>query len=175
MRYRCTCTCAVCVRAAAFLVADVSVKCSSPWGGETTQPEHVAITNLAIVMVVVYPVGLILLNGVLLYRNRVAIQRRRATASCVAIRFLWAEYERFFYWCFMHPCQSPSACPPRPPLSSPPSLIIKPSCPSPCLSVLPTPPLAAIPVCGHGLATLERLGRVASHVLSELPLLDLGV
>jgi hypothetical protein len=82
----------------AFLVADVSVQCSSPWAGHTTQPRHQRIVALAVAMIMVYPVGLIVLTGALLFANRKAIQSCQSTEATVAIHFLWGEYEPSFFW-----------------------------------------------------------------------------
>jgi len=82
----------------AYLVVDVTIECSTPWAGTSHSDEHMRVTALAFATVAVYPVGLLLLNGYLLFSNRNAIEMRKPNSSSQAISFLWQEYERTFFW-----------------------------------------------------------------------------
>ena len=62
-------------------------------------PEHESILGLAITAIVLYPVGIMLLNTWLLVRCRNAILTSRPTQLSKAIEFLHGEYEReYYYW-----------------------------------------------------------------------------
>jgi hypothetical protein len=82
----------------AFLVADVSIQCSYPWYGQQTYDEHLRVTALALVAVAIYPVGLILLNGVLLFKARKAIRSGKPSVLSQATAFLHREYETSTFW-----------------------------------------------------------------------------
>ena len=74
-----------------WLKADVSIQCGTA--------EHDGVKALAWVAICVYPIGLLLLNGALLFSCRRPIQTARHTALCRATAFLWIEYEpRWFFW-----------------------------------------------------------------------------
>lgn len=81
----------------AFLVSDVNIACSLPWG-PTEQEGHTTVTIVAFAAVVIYPIGLILLNGVLLFSARDAIRSGKSTPLSRATAFLHREYEPAFYW-----------------------------------------------------------------------------
>ena len=57
------------------------------------------ITAVAYVAIAVYPLGLIVINGVLLFYARKAIQSGKETPLSKATAFLYREYEpAFFGW-----------------------------------------------------------------------------
>ena len=73
-----------------FLVADVDIRCESE--------EHDSVRGLALLAILVYPVGLMLLNGSLLFLCRKAILAERPSKWSKAIDFLHGEYEKEYYW-----------------------------------------------------------------------------
>ncbi|KAL3921489.1 MAG: hypothetical protein SGPRY_004887 [Prymnesium sp.] len=77
--------------ASAWLKTDVNIKCH-------TSPEHSSAQALAIVAIILYPVGLMLLTGTFLYRARAAIRSQKPTFLSKAIDFLHREYEPHLYW-----------------------------------------------------------------------------
>ena len=83
----------------AFLVVDVSIECTTTWGGSAYNEEHAQLTYIAYAAVAIYPIGLLLLNGALLYCARKSIQQGKSTTLTRATRFLHREYEPgVFYW-----------------------------------------------------------------------------
>ena len=84
----------------AFLIIDVDIECSAPWGGSIRNvPEHDTIIIVAFVAVALYPVGLFVFNGMLLFASREAIRSGKSTPLSRATLFLHQEYEpAFFYW-----------------------------------------------------------------------------
>ena len=74
-----------------FLKADVSVKCDTS--------EHYHAMNVALIVICVYPIGLFVLNGVLLAMSRKAIVLQKPTALSRATAFLHREYKPVaFLW-----------------------------------------------------------------------------
>ena len=76
-----------------WLRADVSIKVGTA--------EHNDALVLAWLAIGVYPVGLLLLAGVLLLAARRAIMTNRPTALSRSIGFLYREFEPHFFWCFL--------------------------------------------------------------------------
>ena len=54
--------------------------------------------NAATIAIVLYPIGLLVLFGWLLFRAHHAITQRQPTALSTAIQFLHGEYDTSFYW-----------------------------------------------------------------------------
>ena len=74
-----------------WLRADVSIECGSD--------EHASVQGMALLAILVYPVGLVVLFAWLLYNARDAIVSRRPTKLSAALGFLHNEFEsRFFWW-----------------------------------------------------------------------------
>ena len=73
-----------------YLKADTLVVCSSA--------EHNEIIFIAGLAVVLYPVGLLVLNAALLFSAREAIQRQRPSSLSRAISFLHSDFEPHMYW-----------------------------------------------------------------------------
>ena len=87
------------VESVAFLRKDVAVRCETD--------EHAAIIRQAWVAVALYPVGLLLLNFILLLCARRAILLEQPTAFSRAMRFIYKDYKPHFYWCGpVVPCAS---------------------------------------------------------------------
>ena len=72
-------------------VADVAIACSSE--------QHAQVEGLAVAAILVYPVGLIILNGLLLQWARGAIISGKPTDLSRALAFLHKEFVRSYYWC----------------------------------------------------------------------------
>ena len=79
----------------AYLAADVSIQC---WAGDETTAEYASLRQVAFIAMAIYPIGLVLLNGALLFAARKAILLERATLLSGAIKFLYREYKREFFW-----------------------------------------------------------------------------
>jgi hypothetical protein len=77
------------------LIADVSVTCTMD-GVATAEWRHVQV--LAILTIVMYPVGLLVITGAVLFHERRAIRARRSTLLSEAVRFLYDEYEPWAYF-----------------------------------------------------------------------------
>ena len=60
--------------------------------------EHGDVKGLAWSAIIIYPIGLIVLYGTLLFKARHAILTGRETALSRAIRFLYREYHPHFFW-----------------------------------------------------------------------------
>ena len=60
--------------------------------------EYVETRRTAFVMVALWPVGIIVLYGALLFMSREAIRSGRATALSHATTFLWADYKKHTFW-----------------------------------------------------------------------------
>ena len=73
-----------------WLKADVAIRCHSS--------EHHDATTLAWAAIIIYPIGLLLLNGALLCAARHAILTGRHTLLSRSIAFLYREYESQFFW-----------------------------------------------------------------------------
>lgn len=91
----------------AYLVSDVSIECTPPWGGNTYNEWHTTVTIVAYAAVALYPVGLIVLNGVLLFAARKAIQSGKPTALSRATAFLHREFEPQFFYVRIHEDPNP--------------------------------------------------------------------
>ena len=76
----------------AWLIADVSIECSTD--------AHNQIVALSTVAVVIYPVGLFMLNALLLFLARKSIRSgdKAPTTLSSSIHFLYNEYEPDFFW-----------------------------------------------------------------------------
>ena len=71
-------------------------------------PEHDAARAVAVVAILLYPVGALLMCGVLLFRARIAIKNRDETdALSKAIRFMHDSYKPHLFWC-VHVAPLPS-------------------------------------------------------------------
>jgi len=73
-----------------WLKADVAIRCHTS--------EHHDATALAWTAIIVYPIGLLLLNGWLLFAARRPILTGRPTLLSRSIAFLYREYEPQFFW-----------------------------------------------------------------------------
>lgn len=73
-----------------WLKADVAIQCD-------TQPHYDALA-LAWAAIVIYPIGLLLVNAALLFAARHAISSGRPTDLSRAIAFLYREYEPHLFW-----------------------------------------------------------------------------
>jgi len=73
-----------------WLKADVAIQCSTP--------EHDGVKRLAWLAILLYPIGLFVLYGALLFAARHAIQTNRPTVLSRAIAFLYREYETSLFW-----------------------------------------------------------------------------
>ena len=71
--------------ASSWLIADVSIECGTD--------EHAQTQALAWIAIIIYPVGLILLNALLLVRARRAIEFGPQTELSMALNFLHSEYK----------------------------------------------------------------------------------
>ena len=69
----------------AFLIADVSIQCDTK--------EHANAKALAVVAIIIYPVGLFLVNATFLYSARRAILSKRPTSLSRVCAFLHREYQ----------------------------------------------------------------------------------
>ena len=61
-------------------------------------PEAASAASLALVAILLYPVGTFILFGSLLFLSRHAIQKNRPSRLSTAITFLHGEYETGFFW-----------------------------------------------------------------------------
>jgi hypothetical protein len=77
------------------LIADVSITCTT--NGEATA-EWRNVQALAVLAICMYPVGLLVITGALLFHERRVIRARRSTLLSEAIRFLYDEYDVWAYW-----------------------------------------------------------------------------
>jgi len=73
-----------------WLRADVEVECGTAAHGQ--------VVAIAVLAIIVYPIGLLVLCAALLVRARAAIRSRRETALSRAIAFLWRDYEPHMWW-----------------------------------------------------------------------------
>lgn len=74
----------------AYLKADVAIQCHTP--------DHERAISLAWVAIILYPFGLLVLNGALLFAARKAILAGKPTALSRSIAFLHQEYEPHLCW-----------------------------------------------------------------------------
>jgi len=72
-----------------FLVADVAIVCSTP--------AHERVKAIAVAAIMLYPVGIFLLNGFLLIASRPSIISRSSTTLSRATAFLHREYKPTMY------------------------------------------------------------------------------
>ena len=77
-------------REGSWLKADVSIRCGSP--------RHERATTFAWAAIVVYPIGLLVLNAALLTKARHTIRSREPSVFTIATAFLHREYEPHFFW-----------------------------------------------------------------------------
>jgi len=75
---------------AGYLMADVSIECYTS--------EHRAAQAIACVAILLYPVGLFLLNGALLFRVRKAVLAGKPTPLSRSVAFLHREYQPLVYF-----------------------------------------------------------------------------
>lgn len=73
-----------------FLIADVKIECNTA--------EHSGVTSLAWIAVIVYPVGLMATNLMLLLKARKAIIHGKHTPLSRSIAFLYEEYDVACFW-----------------------------------------------------------------------------
>ena len=73
-----------------WLRTDVAIECETP--------PHAEAMRLAALAITVYPVGLFVLNAVLLFSARKAIRSGLETALSRPLRFLYAEYTGHMFW-----------------------------------------------------------------------------
>ena len=74
-----------------WLIADVNIECDTD--------AYAQVTMMAGIAIVIYPVGLLVLNACILYWARDAIRTNQPTTLSTAAHFLYAEYKvRFFWW-----------------------------------------------------------------------------
>ena len=73
-----------------WLKADVAIECGTR--------QHTEAITLAWVAIILYPLGLLFVNGALLFASRRAVQSKRPTPLSRAIAFLYREYEPQFFW-----------------------------------------------------------------------------
>merc|ERR1719469_1106574 len=78
-----------------YLPPDYSLECGPE--GEPTD-EYKRLTDVAIVAIVIYPVGISLTTALLLYIARVPLRAGHSTDFTQAISFLHTEYEPAFFW-----------------------------------------------------------------------------
>ena len=79
-----------------WLIADVAIECGTA--------EHVAARALAWTAVMLYPIGLILLNAGMLYSARHAIRSGRPTSLSKSLAWLHGDLKPPFFW---HAASSP--------------------------------------------------------------------
>ena len=73
-----------------FLITDVSIECDTP--------EHTSAKVWASLAIFIYPVGLFVLNAVLLYGARKAIKLEENTSLSATLFFLHHEYQPDYFW-----------------------------------------------------------------------------
>ena len=73
-----------------WLIADVAIECSTR--------EHVDAMVIAVVAILLYPVGRFGLNAALLFRARAAIRSEVPSPLSSALNFLHREYECDYFW-----------------------------------------------------------------------------
>ena len=82
-----------------WLVADVSIACSSPFvRGAAYSAEHSEVAALGFAAIAIYAVGLLLLNGALLHSARRAILSGSETQLSRSIAFLHREFTAQMFW-----------------------------------------------------------------------------
>ena len=78
-----------------WLSTDVSIDCNERM---TSGSEYSKVYGTAWLAIALYPIGLILAFGFLLFRARHAIRHDKPTALSASIAFLHREFEPHFYW-----------------------------------------------------------------------------
>ena len=73
-----------------WLKVDVAVQCGTD--------EHDEAIRLAWIAIILYPIGLLALNGGLLYAARKSILTNKHTALSRAIAFLYRDFEKQLFW-----------------------------------------------------------------------------
>ena len=73
-----------------WLIADVNIECYTV--------EHARVTALAGVAIAIYPVGLLVLNALILFSIRHEIRKKEKSTLSNASRFLWSEYKPHVFW-----------------------------------------------------------------------------
>ena len=73
-----------------YLIVDVDIECRTA--------DHNVATGLAWLAVVIYPIGLMVFNGVLLYLARKAITSGKETPLSRSIAFLYKEFDVTCFW-----------------------------------------------------------------------------
>ena len=73
-----------------WLKADVAIQCYTS--------KHNDAKGLAWVAILVYPIGMIVVNSLLLFRARHAILSGNQTPLSRAVAFLYREYEPHMFW-----------------------------------------------------------------------------
>ena len=85
-----------------FLMADYNIYCysESPSGDTVYSPEYASIRTLAILAIVLYPIGVPLAFAALLISCRRELHTGRPiTLLSRALKFLYREYEtQYYYW-----------------------------------------------------------------------------
>ena len=72
------------------LISDVAIECGTV--------EHSKTKQIAWIAVIVYPVGILVLNGSLLFCARRAILSGKPTTLSRSLAFLYREYEPDYFW-----------------------------------------------------------------------------
>ena len=85
-----------------FLIADVLIECNTP--------RHTHAKALASVAILIYPVGLFVLNAVLLYNVRAAIRSGKRTRLSRTLFFLHREYAVDYFWWYLDRDSNPVSC-----------------------------------------------------------------
>lgn len=99
----------------AYLVSDVGIECHAGWGGSTVDSEeHLTVISVAFGAAAAYPLGLFVLNAVLLFSCRKAILSGTSTPLSRATSFLHREYEPQFYFWELMEVRNICTAPPRP-------------------------------------------------------------
>ena len=73
-----------------WLMADVEIECLTP--------DHASVTSLAWIAVIIYPIGLIAMNLLLLTRASKSILAGKETPLTRSIAFLYREYDVTCFW-----------------------------------------------------------------------------
>ena len=85
-----------------FLIADVLIECNTA--------RHTHAKALASIAILIYPVGLFVLNAVLLYNVRAAIRSGKRTPLSRTLFFLHREYAVDYFWWYLDRDSNPVSC-----------------------------------------------------------------
>jgi hypothetical protein len=88
----------------AFLVTDVAIACSTT---DASSAAHEEVKVLAVVAIVIYPLGFLVLTAGLLFCASTAIRAGKHTALSEATMFLHGEYEVAYFWQASRRIESP--------------------------------------------------------------------